>query len=334
MGNMEPNPEGKNRQHNGAAASFKGGALLWGSLLFILLLVGTWFSLQNQSGEMTLFTLAETPTGSPAGKLTRTPTLLPVLTRTPVPTMLPVEIRSCISEKDGMTLMYVPAGEFLMGSESGRENEKPVHRVFLEAYWIDQSEVTNAMYLKCVMDGACSPPRDPGSDSRADYFGVSEFNDYPVVNVTWGQAQTYCKWAGRYLPSEAEWEKAARGSDGRTYPWGEWIDCEKANYLGKPGGCAGGDTSNAVNYPAGASPYGALNMAGNVWEWVADWYDQGYYRYSPDHNPTGPNSPRQGHVFRGGAWTFTSSDVRTSFRSEAQEDFSDVLGGFRCAASP
>jgi len=177
---------------------------------------------------------------------------------------------------DGMVMVYVPAGEFLMGSSDAdgqaRDDEKPQHTVYLDAYWIDRTEVTNAQYRKCVEAGACREP---------ECWSV---RDQPVVCVGWGDAQAYAAWVGGRLPTEAEWEKAARGMDGRIYPWGNGApDCSRANYsscVGRP--------AVVGSYPAGASPYGALDMAGNVWEWVADWYEEGYYARSPDRNPQGP----------------------------------------------
>jgi formylglycine-generating enzyme required for sulfatase activity len=179
---------------------------------------------------------------------------------------------------DGMVMVYVPEGEFLMGSPSGQGNddEHPQHTVYLDAFWIDQTEVTNAQYRKCLEAGVC---RKPVCWDNSDYNAP----DQPVVCVSWGDARTYCEWAGVRLPSEAEWEKAARGTDGRVYPWGnEAPICERANYA-----VCVGKAASAGSYPAGVSPYGALDMAGNVWEWVADWYAGNYYSRSPARNPQG-----------------------------------------------
>jgi len=140
---------------------------------------------------------------------------------------------SQVSTKDGMLLMYVPAGEFLMGSLDSDHNatadEKPRSTVYLDTFWIDQTEVTNAQYTLCVQAGTCLAPLYDGSNTRDSYFSYSQYANYPVVFVTWDDAFNYCKWVDRRLPTEAEWEKAARGPDGRTYPWGEGIDCTRAN---------------------------------------------------------------------------------------------------------
>jgi formylglycine-generating enzyme required for sulfatase activity len=209
-------------------------------------------------------------------------------------------------------MVRVPAGEFTMGSDSGRAVEKSVHRVYLDEFYIDKYEVTNEQYGQCVSAGPCSP--------NSKYDGFTDPRQ-PVVGVDWNQATTYCSWAGKRLPTEAEWEKAARGTDGRTYPWGEGIDCSRANY----GDCKHGKTKPVGSYPSGASPYGAMDMAGNVWEWVADWYDANYYQSSPNRNPTG-----QYRVLRGGSWDFNFRNVRTSLRFWVNPTYRYLSFGFRC----
>ena len=178
-----------------------------------------------------------------------------------------------VSPAGGMVMVYVPEGRFLMGSAPGNadadSDEFPQHEVYLDAFWIGQTEVTNGMYAQCADAGACEPPRiTTNSATRSSYYGNPSYMDYPVIYVSWDQAQAYCAWAGGRLPTEAEWEKAARGAEGtRTYPWGEGISCPRANFAG----CEG-DTTRAGSYPAGASLYGALDMAGNVAEWTASAY--------------------------------------------------------------
>jgi formylglycine-generating enzyme required for sulfatase activity len=229
-----------------------------------------------------------------------------------------------ISPKDGMTLVCVPAGEFTMGSQNGSDDEQPVHAVTLDAYWIDQTEVTNAMVRKCVRAKQCShPDGDP-------YYISSTTRQHPVAHVSWEDANAYCTWVGRRLPTEAEWEKAARGVDGRTYPWGDQTpDCTLANY----GGCFG-QKSAVGSYPAGASPYNALDMAGNVWEWVADWYGADYYTSQLEwNNPLGP-ATGDAHSMRGGFWSGDEAFMRASVRSRhISSDRYDYIG-FRCVWSP
>ncbi len=236
-------------------------------------------------------------------------------------------------EKDRMVMVYVPAGKFLMGStpDEGYDNEHPQHTVSLDAFWIDKTEVTNAQYRKCVDAGTC---REPTSCDwgKPTYSDPSKAN-HPVVCVSWDDATAYCTWTGARLPAEAEWEKAARGTDGRTYPWGNSKpDCRQANFWGKDGGCVGG-TSAVGSYPTDTSPYGALDMAGNVWEWVIDWFDEGYYARSPATNPLGPASGQE-RVLRGGSWYFTADGLRTAARFWYIPGARGDVAGFRCAVSP
>jgi eukaryotic-like serine/threonine-protein kinase len=240
---------------------------------------------------------------------------------------------SIVSPKDTMVLVYVPAANFRMGSDKSvdsqaDDNELPQHTVYLDSYWIDQTEVTNAMYARCVSAGSCTTPGSTSSNSHLNYYGSSQYANYPVVNVNWNQARAYCQWAGRRLPTEAEWEKAARGTDGRIYPWGNQTpDATMANYKNNVG-----DKSKVGSYPTGASPYGGLDMAGNVWEWVADWYSDTYYRSSPSSNPIGPASGTY-RAERGGSWDSLSRYLRASNRYWNDPDNYDGNIGFRCANS-
>jgi eukaryotic-like serine/threonine-protein kinase len=257
-----------------------------------------------------------------------TPTTAPTSTATLEPTPVPtLGIGSTmISEKDGMTLLYVPAGDFTMGSNDGFPDERPVHKVTLDAFWIDQTEVTNKMYALCVTASACQLPTDLGSITRSSYYGNLQYDNYPVINVDWNMAKAYCAWAGRRLPTETEWEKAARGTDQRTYPWGfNAPDNTLLNF-----NQVVGDTTEAGKYPNGASPYGALDMAGNVWEWVADWYSDAYYASSPTSNPSGPSSG-DGRVQRGGSWNSGDSGVRSAYRTSDSPVEAYSTLGFRCS---
>ena len=272
------------------------------------------------------------------------PTAIPPTEEVFIPTDTPTEetVTFRTSAMDGMPQIYIPAGTFHMGGYDIRAapDEFPAHDVMLSAYWMDQLEVTNAMYQLCVNDGVCTPPQSLRSQRRDDYFGDPEFNDYPVVYVTWGQANAYCDWANRRLPTEAEWERAARGDDLRTFPWGEDKPDERFvnfNMLVT-------DTSRVGSYPLGASPFGVFDMAGNVAEWTNDFYRGNFYTASDSINPTGPSEGSNFfRVVRGGSLGDAEVNIRVSKRSSvlgsdlrAEKDSNEYLGdfspriGFRC----
>ena len=216
--------------------------------------------------------------------------------------------------------VYVPAGSFRMGSEDGAGDERPVHEVTLDAFWIDRTEVTNAQYAACVTAGACALPADRSSYSRLSYYGNPKYAAYPVIAVSWEDARAFSEWAGGQLPTEAQWEYAARGPESRVYPWGNAAPtCHLLNYVE----CVG-DTNEVGSYPDGASWVGALDMAGNVLEWVNDWYDATYYLNSPGVNPMGPSSG-QGKALRGGSGggdvQLTRATVRDGRNPHARNSF-------------
>lgn len=266
----------------------------------------------------------------------------PTITPTVEVSATPASGTQRVSSTDGMPQVYIPAGIFHMGGMDVRRapNEIPDHDVELDAFWMDQLEVTNAMYGLCVEAGGCTLPQSLKSQRRPEYFDNPEFKDYPVIYVTWGQAKTYCEWTGRRLPTEAEWERAGRGDDFRTFPWGEdKADGTLANF-----NMLVGDTSRVGSYPAGASPFGVLDMAGNVAEWVNDFYSSDYTN-AITLNPVGPaESSSFYRVVRGGSLGDAEINIRVSKRSSVKGpilgalpgssasigDFSPRIG-FRCA---
>ncbi len=262
---------------------------------------------------------------------------------------IPAESITRVSEKDQMVEIYIPAGEFIIGSDDPESKpdfsggraypEGPQHTVTLPGYWIDKFEVTNGQYALCVADGACQPPTVNNSYSHEHYFDNPEFANYPVIFVNWFKALSYCEWAGRRLPTEAEWEKAARGVDGRKYPWGnDPITGEYANFCDV--GCYRTHANPAYNdgypetapvgsFPKGASPYGVMDMAGNVWEWTSTIPNP----YPYDAADGREDYPGYEQVWRGGPWSNGIWYQRASTRYRSIPDYRYYNLGFRCASS-
>lgn len=256
-------------------------------------------------------------------------------TQSPVPTVEPVATK--VRTRDGQIMALIAAGEFLMGSDSSdteaNSDEKPQHSVYVDSFWIDKTEVSNSQYNKCVEAEVCRP-----SGALTSIFTPAEL---PVVGVSWAQANTYCRWVGGRLPTEAEWEKTARGTDGRLYPWGDDFDGSRLNYC--DANCIADWRDATANdgyrytappgsYPAGASPYGVLDMSGNVWEWTADWYAPDSYKNSIYRNPTGPESGLQ-RVVRGGSWYYYGKNLRAAKRHKDTPVTQHDNIGFRCVIS-
>lgn len=320
-------------------------SLVWialGGLGFLLLIgigLGVGAILGNANRQATLTPLpavAQVSTtqlteivSAPTGTPNPSPTMTPTVTVAPAvsPTTLPGK-----TTLRGVSMVLVPAGAFIMGSDSGYPKERPAHEVFLSAYYIDLTEVTNLYYIACVQEGPCSPPINPNSRSRPSYFSTTftSYHDFPVINVSWNQAQQYCEWRGGSLPTEAQWEKAARWDpttgQSRTFPWDSMVlDDTHLNFDSHIG-----DTVKVGSYPRGASALGVLDMAGNVAEWVFDWYQDDYYEHSPHDNPRGPDTG-QARVIRGGSYEDPGAQLTTTFRVAAGPATTDMTIGFRCA---
>jgi len=305
---------------------------------------------------------------------------LPACAGAPTPTVPSGSISTRVAKKDGMVQVFVPAGEFRMGSTKADidlilkecdyclrewfDNEMPQHKVYLDAFWIDRTEVTNAMFAKFVAEtGYQTDAEQIGAGiafrlSSYDWAmtkganwqhpqgpttNIDGLDDHPVVQMSGNDAEAYCAWAGRRLPTEAEWEKAARGTDGRTYPWGDQSPAGNLlNFADR--NLNANESDNSVNdgyrftapvgsYPDGASPYGAFDMAGNVWERVTDWYSDTYYAHSPERNPTGPSSGDH-HILRGGSWSRMFRYVRVTSRYPYLQLNRSAGLGFRCVSAP
>ena len=309
--------------------------------------------LKNQSAEST-----EQNTFPQASATASVPTEIP---STPAPIQTPptpTQANYKVSEKDQMEMIYVEGGEFIMGTEdieaqrilegNGRQYpEVPMHKVTLDGFWIDKYEVTTGQYLKCVEAGACEEAKQNNPIfAGADYYNNPKYANYPIINVTWYEARAYCTWVGRRLPTEAEWEKAARGIDGRKYTWGnEPVSNDVANLCDKY--CSArypnpkfndgfSETAPVGSFPKGASPYGVMDMAGNVWEWTSSIpmlypYDTNDGREAQQDVEYGSKWPER--VWRGGTWTNGYSWLRASLRYRSVANYWNNNLGFRCAAN-
>ena len=247
---------------------------------------------------------------------------LPTFEVIPSATPYPEEI----IDVQGISMRLVPAGEFTMGSEID-SSEMPVHTLYLDNYYVDKYEVTNQAYQKCVDMGVCLAPSDKSSSTRKEYYGNPEFSNYPLIRASWVMANTYCQWRGAHLPTEAEWEKAARGTDQRIYPWGNEFGCSFANMVIQGEQCVG-DTTAVGSYEIGISPYGLYDMAGNVGEWTTSIMKP----YPYDRNDGREDSSvLRNHIIRGGTWYYENENYsRVSKRDALNSMTNDPDIGFRC----
>jgi formylglycine-generating enzyme required for sulfatase activity len=300
---------------------------------------------------------------SPASPATAE-TAMPAATETSLPEPTAVPATSAPAAPEGMVL--IPAGLFEMGidavdtldactesmgsfcSSGLLKNSVPAHTIYLDDYFIDVYEVTNREYAACVNAGACTPPTETSSATRDAYYGNSAYDNSPVVQVAWADADIYCAWNDARLPTEAEWEKAARGPEGFPYPWGISFEgsfmnfCDincASNYANANFDDGYADTAPVGSFPEGVSPYGVHDMAGNVFEWVADWFEDDYYESLEERvvNPEGPDTrPTSGdqRVLRGGSWDVFDIIAHATYRGHRYATTVDYDYGFRCAASP
>jgi formylglycine-generating enzyme required for sulfatase activity len=312
-----------------------------GGALVLLLAIGGCYLLFSNTGILPAILPATQPTSYTSTSIPPSPTAIPPTetvqpvsnpvgtptnTSTPTATPLPEEIK----DSKNVPMRLVPAGEFTMGSDdTGDAISRPAHKVFVEAFYIDKYEVTNEMYDACAYAVECRRPRNPGSVTRTTYYSNPVFADYPVLYVDWSMAVAYCEWRGARLPTEAEWEKAARGTDERIYPWGDpIIDCSYANLAG----CVG-DTTPVDQYDKSQSPYGVYGMAGNVWEWTSTLSK--LYPYNPTDGREDLSKSGK-RIARGGSWhTFggNAGNARTDTRFELDPGYYGAYVGFRCARS-
>ena len=286
------------------------------------------------------------PNAAPATVVVVVTATSPPDTLTPTPTEEP-DLPSTLTGDDGAEMILIPEGEFIRGSTRDQvdeavrlcnqgsdndpctfdefANEMPQREITLSAFYIDRTEVTNAQFESCVRAGDCSRPGTGGR--QGDYYGNSRYDNYPVINVSWYDADAYCRWADKRLPTEAEWEKVARGEQGNIWPWGDSWDSSRANTDER----GPNDLTRVGSYSSGASPYGVLDLSGNVWEWVQDRYDDDYYASAPDTDPPGPSSGSR-RVVKGGGWSSFRHYVRAANRGSKPPNDPSVYTGFRCAA--
>lgn len=324
---------------------FLAGTIALVTISYLLSALGNEMSSNNPDNSLIETSIDNLTMGSTALQ-NFNPTSFSLPTETPPPSTTPIQFE--INPKDSASVVRISAGEFIMGSDPDNDPyflgaEGPSHKVYVDEFSIYRTEVTNGMYQKCVAEKACPKPDQNRSRTHSNYYGNSEFDDYPVINVSWISAQSYCKWAGGRLPTEAEWEKAARGEDGRLFPWGNdpphdgqinMCDSYCADSVNRTGYQDDyPDIAPVGVHPGSESPYGVLDMSGNVWEWVFDWKTDGYPKNYEYNNPKGPVSG-SARVLRGGSWRNTASEVRTVVRISLTPARSLDTVGFRCVIAP
>jgi formylglycine-generating enzyme required for sulfatase activity/tRNA A-37 threonylcarbamoyl transferase component Bud32 len=315
-------------------------------LLLVIILAGVGFGVLNFGGPDEVSDAAATATLQSAVVAALTQ-IAPTATPIPIPTDPPTPTPEPIITDTGSRMLYVPAGIYSMGNDESEDNDqKPAHLVRLDTYFIDETEVTNGAYAQCVEAGVCDPPDSPNATYHPAYYGDSTFDDYPVIFVSWYDADIFCEWRGGRLPTEAEWEKAA-GFDPveglkTLYPWGDAFDGTRLNFCDencprdfRDAAVDDGyqDTAPVGSYSDGRSPLGLYEMSGNVMEWVNDWYNRRAYEDSVDTNPLGPLEG-EFKVIRGGSWLSAQDEVTVTVRDSFDPLVTRANLGFRCAMSP
>ncbi|NCF65959.1 MAG: SUMF1/EgtB/PvdO family nonheme iron enzyme [Chloroflexi bacterium] len=316
------------------------------ALLLVVILAGTAFGIFNLAGPQQV-TDAEATATLESAVVAALTAIAPTDTPTPVPTEPPTPTPEPFITQTGSRMILIPEGIFRMGEDEGENRDRqPSHLIHLDAFFIDETEVTNGEYAQCVTAGGCEPPASANATFHRGYYGDPAFDDYPVIFVRWFDAEAFCQWRDARLPSEAEWEKAA-GFDPiegiRTiYPWGDAFDGTRLNFCDKncprdfrDASADDGhqDTAPVGSYVNGASPFGIYDMSGNVMEWVGDWYDPRFYRDSTDTNPLGPVEG-QFKTIRGGSWLSPAEDTTVTVRDSFDPLVARTNLGFRCAMTP
>ena len=314
-------------------------------LLLLVLLLGTLFTLTGLRGDDEVAQAEATATLESAIVAALT-ALAPTPSPLPAPTLPPTPSPEPLITSTGARMVFMPGGLFRMGTDEGETDERPSHLVRMDPFFIDETEVSNGQYAQCVDAGVCNPPARSSATYHPAYYGDPAYDDFPVVHVSWYSAETFCGWRGGRLPSEAEWEMAAGFDPVQAivlrYPWGDAFEGTKVNYCDV--GCSREARDSSVNdghrdtapvgsYLDGRSPIGAYDMAGNVMEWVSDWYDFRYYQNSTDINPLGPPDGAF-KVIRGGSFLSSAEELRVVARTSFDPSVARANLGFRCAMTP
>lgn len=315
------------------------------ALLGLVLLTGAVFILSGLANDNEA-TQAEATATLESAIVAALTAIAPTPSPLPAPTLPPTPSPEPFISDTGARMVFMPGGLFRMGTDEGEADERPSHLVRLDAFFIDETEVTNGQYAQCVAAGVCTPPVRSSASYHPAYYGDPTFDDYPVIFVTWYDADTFCEWRGGRLPSEAEWEMAAGFDPVQSiilrYPWGDAFDGTKLNFCDAncPRDVADDrvddghrDTAPVGSFADGRSPIGAYDMAGNVMEWVSDWYDPRTYESSTDTNPLGP-AEGEFKTIRGGSWLSAADELEIVTRSSFDPSVARVNLGFRCAMTP